>query len=368
MVRDTHIRNTPAPLIRPPHLTAQAAVSDAAHRGRGVVGRVGEYAPQRRSHDRVSSIWRRPWTTQRRADLIGNEQSHEGTTMIKHRLTIVVWFVLLLLGTGAAAWAYDDSEELQVGRVLEAGPIDSSRVEVGALAGVVYGQGERHPVLGEWVKRDTARGYIRAVDWEQWQLMLTREQREGMETLALDRVQTLTVIDTSSSGSGATLDSLAESRKNMSTGKRVALRLIAGTLGGVIGVAMVSLSLPCFPDDYAGDYDSVYCKSAEAALRCGYPVGIAIGVSLVGPRDRPITSLIRPLVLSLGGSAVGLIGGIWLANVDADVFWPSIPVFPIVGATLASELWRKPSTAHRISVGLMPNLRGSLSAVAALHF
>ena len=127
---------------------------------------------------------------------------------------------------------------------------------------------------------------------------------------------------------------------------------------------MVSLSLPCFPDDY----DSVYCKSTEAALRYGYPVGIAIGVSLVGPRDRPITSLIRPLVLSLGGSAVGLIGGIWLANVDADVFWPSIPVFPIVGATLASELWRKPSTAHRISVGLMPNLRGSLSAVAALHF
>ena len=167
------------------------------------------------------------------------------------------------------------------------------------------------------------------------------------------------------------VDSLAESRGNMSTGKRVALKLIAGTVGGVIGVKMVNSILPCFPDDYAGDYDPVYCKSAEAALLYGYPVGIAIGVSLVGPRDRPIPSLIRPLVLSLGGSAVGLIGGILLANVNDDVFWPSLPVFPIVGATLASELWRNPpqdSQNSRVSVRLGPAPNGGLSAVATLRF
>lgn len=288
--------------------------------------------------------------------------------MIKHRLTIVVWFVLLLLGVTSVGWANDNVKELRVRQALVAGPIDSSTVEVGTLAGVVYGQGERHPISGAWAKRDTVRGYIRVVNWEQPRLMLALKQREEMETLSLDRFQTLTVIDTGDSGNGTTLDSIAESRGNMSTGKRVALKLIAGAVGGVIGVAIVNSSLPCFPDDYAGDYDPIYCKSAEAAFRYGYPVGIAIGVSLVGPRDRPISSLIRPLVLSLGGSAVGLIGGIWLANVDADVFWPSVPIFPIVGATLASELWRKPSTAHRISVGLMPNPRGILSAIATLHF
>ena len=213
------------------------------------------------------------------------------------------------------------------------------------------------------------KGYkVRYYSAGQPQLMLALKQREEMETLSLDRFQTVTMIGTGDSGNGATLDSLAESRGNMSTGKRVALKLIAGTVGGVIGVKMVNSILPCFPDDYAGDYDPVYCKSAEAALLYGYPVGIAIGVSLVGPRDRPIPSLIRPLVLSLGGSAVGLIGGILLANVDDEVFWPSVPIFPIVGATLASELWRKPSTAHPISVGLMPNPRGVLSAIATLHF
>ena len=166
------------------------------------------------------------------------------------------------------------------------------------------------------------------------------------------------------------VDSLAESRGNMSTGKRVALKLIAGTLGGVIGVATVAANLPCFPDDYAGD-KGPFCKSLEAALLYGYPAGIAIGVSLVGPRDHPITSLIRPLVLSLGGSAVGLIGGILLANVNDDVFWPSLPVFPIVGATLASELWRKPpqdSQNSRVSVRLGPAPNGGLSAVATLRF
>ena len=35
---------------------------------------------------------------------------------------------------------------------------------------------------------------------------------------------------------------------------------------------------------------------------------------------------------------------------------------------IASELWRKPLASRRISVGLMPNPRGRLSAVATLRF
>ena len=244
---------------------------------------------------------------------------HTGWHSIQYRRYRVLWFVLILLGVGSAA---------EAGAPVPSRPYWTGLIEQAtAWRDTVY-------VGGDVTKRGG---------------------RVMMDS-------------TGDSGSGATSDSLAESKSNMSTGKRVALKLIAGTLGGMVGFAMVISSLPCFPDDYPDGYDPIFCKSAEAALRYGYPVGIAIGVSLVGPRDRPITSFIRPLVLSLGGSAVGLIGGIWLTNVDSEVFWPSIPVFPIVGATLASELWRKPPQARRFFFFLAPTLNGGLSAVTTLRF
>ena len=173
-------------------------------------------------------------------------------------------------------------------------------------------------------------------------------------------------------GLRATPDSLVESRGFMSTGKRVALKLITGTVGGLMGVVIVAEALPCYWKDYQGDRP-IFCDSLGPALLYGYPAGIAIGVSQVAvktvdPRVRSEMSLIKSLGVSLGGSAVGLIGGILLTHVNDDVFWPSFLVGPIVGATWASERWCPPPAAHRISVGLMPNPRGSLSAVAALRF
>ena len=50
--------------------------------------------------------------------------------MINHRLTVVVWFVLLLIGVGAAA--SDVPESVRVERVLTAGQGDSSTMAVGA--------------------------------------------------------------------------------------------------------------------------------------------------------------------------------------------------------------------------------------------
>ena len=173
-------------------------------------------------------------------------------------------------------------------------------------------------------------------------------------------------------GLRATPDSFAESRGFMSTGKRVALKLITGTVGGLMGVMIVVESLPCYSKDYHGDRP-IFCDSLGPALLYGYPTGIAIGVSsvtvkTVDPRVRSNMSRIKSLGVSLGGSAVGLIGGILLTHVNADVFWPSFFIGPIVGATWASERWCPPSAARRISVGLVPNPRGSLSAVAALRF
>ena len=102
----------------------------------------------------------------------------------------------------------------------------------------------------------------------------------------------------------------------MSHSKRVALKLIAGTLGGVVGVTIATTSLPCFSTDYNGNRPS-FCDSLEPALLYGYPAGTAIGVTAIDvntsdPHDRPTKSL-GP---SLCGSTVGLIGGLGLALVS----------------------------------------------------
>ena len=185
---------------------------------------------------------------------------------------------------------------------------------------------------------------------------------------ALDSTDARLVVD----GLRATPDSLMESSGFMSTGKRVALKLITGTVGGLMGVMIVAEALPCYWKDYQGDRP-IFCDSLGPALLYGYPAGIAIGVSqvtvkTVDPRVRSEISLIKSLGVSLGGSAVGLIGGLLLTHVNDDVFWPFFFVGPIVGATWASEWWCPPPAARRISVGLMPNPRGSLFAVAALRF
>ncbi|MXY83367.1 MAG: hypothetical protein F4Y91_15200 [Gemmatimonadetes bacterium] len=193
-------------------------------------------------------------------------------------------------------------------------------------------------------------------------------QRSAASASDSKQVDALLVAD----GLRATPDSLVESRGFMSTGKRVALKLITGTIGGLMGVMIVAETLPCYWKDYHGDRP-IFCDSLGPAFLYGYPAGIAIGVSQVAvktvdPRVRSEMFLIKSLGVSLGGSAVGLIGGVLLTHVNDDVFWPSFFVGPIVGATWASEWWCPPPAARRISVGLMPNPRGSLSAVAALHF
>ena len=105
---------------------------------------------------------------------------------------------IVLSLAGAAAWANDDGESRRTGVVLEAGRIDSSTVEVGALAVVVYGQGERHPTSGAWAKLDTVRGYIKAV--RRRSLTLSLERYGWPESIALERIQSLVLVGSSSLG------------------------------------------------------------------------------------------------------------------------------------------------------------------------
>ena len=180
-------------------------------------------------------------------------------------------------------------------------------------------------------------------------LLIQPTQEEAVDSL---KVEADNVI------SGAVLDSSADSRGNMSTSLRVVLKLIAGTLGGVMGSTI------------GGSYcDPSQVSNCFGAALFGYWAGTATGVTAIdlntsNPRDRSLKSL----GVSLGGSAVGLIGCVGLTRVVSEMLWPSILIGPVVGATWASELWRNSSETRRLSIGLMPNPKRSLSVVASIRF
>ena len=75
---------------------------------------------------------------------------------------------------------------------------------------------------------------------------------------------------------------------------------------------------------------------------------------------------------SLAGSAIG--GAASLAvfkmveNEIAEKIWPALVICPLIGSTIMSEFFRKPSEVHRVSIGLLPGPKGRVSAVATLRF
>ena len=155
---------------------------------------------------------------------------------------------------------------------------------------------------------------------------------------------------------------------DMGPDKRVATKLASGVLVGGTGfVAGFALGLvsegDCDKDDNNDDPFCGYscCEVLRRVMfgSIGYLVGTAVGVSKFDPHDR--------FIASLGGSVVGLIGGIGLMSVD-EVFWPSIFVGSVAFATVMSEWTRKPPKTRPISVSLVPTLGGRLSAIATLRF
>ncbi len=74
---------------------------------------------------------------------------------------------------------------------FETGEIDSSTVKPGAFVEVIYGQGKRDPVSGEWERLNNVKGYVKAVDAE---YMIIGE-RFWEEQVVLDRIQKLIISD-----------------------------------------------------------------------------------------------------------------------------------------------------------------------------
>ena len=297
---------------------------------------------------------------------------------------MVVWFVLLLIGVGAAA--SDVPESVRVERVLTADQIDSSTVAVGAFVVVVYGQGERHPVSGAWAKLDTAKGSIKAVDSRR--LIVGLAPDGWSKWIALEHIQTLSLTGAPLSGSvdrdptrtrmskpvppaqAARSDSLSEQMEAMvkryhekadnreDAGLRVLKKMAIGTLSGIVFTGM-AVGVQDKIWESKGDPDIGFLLNG---FLWGSWVGFPFGVSSVDPYDSLPTTLFAGVIPPvLAGYSLAIAG-------QADIGLTVIYVGPIIGSLYASEKWRKPPQARRVSFGLAPTFNGGLSAVAQLRF
>ena len=283
--------------------------------------------------------------------------------------------------------ASDGPESMRVERVLTAGQIDSSTVDVGALAVVVYGQEERHPISGAWTQLDTVIGSIKAVDSRR--LIVGLEPDGWSKWIALERIQTLSLIGAPLSAADrdptrtsptkrtqpaqadpevARSDSLSE-QKALRIGKKLAAGVGGGLVGALTGgiIAVSSLGAPpeAEPGTDPSSGDALGSLFATILGSCiGNMVGAAIGVSLVDPQDNSRITFGH----SLAGSVVGLLGGIGLTAASKGTLWPSLFVGPVAMATAWSERLRKPPEFSRVSFGLAPTFNGGLSAFAQLRF
>ena len=235
-------------------------------------------------------------------------------------------------------------QALLAGEVLQAGEIDSSKVEVGAYAEVIYGTGE---------KLSTARGYIQAVDAES----LTISQGLG-KRIAFERIQQLILAESSFAMDRLkkTIDILPVKKENKP--KRIVGKLVGGVLGGglfalaggVVGVKVWGCSETgelCVLDSYL------------PGAMIGYTIGVPIGLSLFDPHDR--------FTYSLAGSLIGGTAGLGMLYISEDS-WPALVICPLVGAAIMSEFSRELPENRRVSIGLFPGPKGRVSAFATLRF
>ena len=244
-------------------------------------------------------------------------------------------------------------QTLLAGVILQAGEIDSSKVKVGVYAEIIYGMGE-HQVSGEWEKLNTAQGYIKAVDQESLTISLGLGKR-----IAFDRIQQLILAESSFQMDKfkKTTDILFMIKENKS--KRIVGKLFGGVLcGGLFGFVggLITAKVSCKKSD-SGEICGLLSFVFGGTI--GYTVGVPIGVSLQDPHDQ--------FMYSFAGSLIGGTAGIALTRAKEEL-WPSLLICPLVGATILSELTRKPLENRRVSIGLLPGPKGRVSAVATLRF
>ena len=143
------------------------------------------------------------------------------------------------------------------------------------------------------------------------------------------------------------------------TGARVARKLGAGAgLGSLLGLTAGGILLSTGGDGGEGFGAPVVFALGWAF---GSIPGTAYGVSHLDPYDR--------FPMSLFGSLLGFVAGVWASDFSGSGWSDVLPLFvcPVVGATITSELSRRPPKSGGLSIGLVPR-PGALSMVATLHY
>ena len=274
-----------------------------------------------------------------------------------HRFLGLLGTMILLLAMVNHAHAdtgREDEEGLRTRVVLQVGEIDSSTVEVGALAVVVYGTGERHSVSGEWAKLDTVKGYIKAVN--QRRLIVGLEPDGWSKWISSDRIQRLSLMglpSTLADGEGEEATFLKKGNWRSRFPRKYAVGSLSGGAFAIIGF------VAGLADNHCTDFkeNELICigNSPLWGMSIGYVVGTAFGVSITDPHDK----FMYTLAGSLLGFGAGFVG-------EKKV--PLSIILPLPMAIFASEWMRSSSGKSRISVSLISNARRPLSTVAILRF
>ena len=165
----------------------------------------------------------------------------------------------------------------------------------------------------------------------------------------------------------AASDSLSEQMKAMikryyteDGSLRIPKKVAVGTASGIVftvlsfGVLGDALSDGSYSDSGLEAFVIFFYSS-----NIGFSIGFPLGVSSIDPYDS------LPKTLLAGVIPIGLwrMGG----SVSVSGFWTA-SIVSVISSLTVSELSRKPPQARRISVGLVPDPKGGLSAVATLRF
>ena len=145
---------------------------------------------------------------------------------------------------------------------------------------------------------------------------------------------------------------------------RIPKKVAVGTASGIV---FTLLSFGVLGDALS---DGSYSDSGLEALviffyssNIGFSVGFPLGVSSVDPYD----SFPKTLLAGVIPGAVEILS--WRMGNSVKGFWfRPASIVSVISSLTVSELSRKPPQARRVSVGLVPNLKGGLSAVATLRF
>ena len=149
-------------------------------------------------------------------------------------------------------------------------------------------------------------------------------------------------------------------RAGSGTGKRIVKKLGVGVLGGC-GGAVLGAALGALGTGGGGAADGIPFVLGGLL---GYTAGTAVGVTRIDPYDHLISTLLGSVI----GMAVGLKEMPNSFHIEEwSESWP-VFAYPVIGATIMSELSRYIPESSRFFLGLAPDRRGRLSAVAMLRF